>query len=462
MRNTNTYRWATSGRIFRSALAMLAAFMVITVAGCDGILDVEDPERATLEDIQDPENLPAMRAHAIGEFQVGYAGRGAAQDNSYILMSGLLTDEYEASGTFPTRVEVDRRDIGRTNATAQTTFRLMHRARAAAIRSFQAFEELDPGTLPQAEAAKLAGFMYNAFGEMYCSGVPFSELPPGEDPVFGEPTPTDEIFLIASDWFDQAQTLAQGAGSEPDELAAKVGQARSLVNLGRYEEAATLVSDVPTDFVFQIFHDDATPRQWNGMWNFLNNVKRWRVTDQAGGNGLPYRSDGTEMTAGGEVLREGDPRITWFEDGTGFDSSVQQYSQLRYASRSDPTPVATGIEARLIEAEAALDAGQTGVFQSIHDDLRASIGLGALETGGLSDEELVDLHFKERAYWLWQTGHRLGDLRRLVRQYNRDSEDVFPSGTYYKGGPISTDVNFPIPVDEDNNPNFEQCLNRDA
>jgi hypothetical protein len=75
-------------------------------------------------------------------------------------------------------------------------------------------------------------------------------------------------------------------------------------------------------------------------------------------------------------------------------------------------------------------------------------------------DDFVDLHFKERAYWLWQTGHRLGDLRRLIRDYGRDPETVFPSASYHKGGGYGTDVNFPVPIDEENNPNFEECLDR--
>jgi hypothetical protein len=56
----------------------------------------------------------------------------------------------------------------------------------------------------------------------------------------------------------------------------------------------------------------------------------------------------------------------------------------------------------------------------------------------------------------------LGDLRRLVRQYGRAPGDVFPMGTHYKGGSYGSDVNLPVPADEQNNPNFEGCLDRSA
>jgi len=63
---------------------------------------------------------------------------------------------------------------------------------------------------------------------------------------------------------------------------------------------------------------------------------------------------------------------------------------------------------------------------------------------------------------MFGTGHRLGDLRRLIRQYGRGSETVFPSGAFGKGGSFGGDVNLPISQDETNNPNFSQCLDRDA
>ena len=54
-------------------------------------------------------------------------------------------------------------------------------------------------------------------------------------------------------------------------------------------------------------------------------------------------------------------------------------------------------------------------------------------------------------------------MRRLIRQYGRTPDAVFPSGDYLKGGAYGADVNLPIPRSEDsNNPNSNGCLNRDA
>ncbi len=55
---------------------------------------------------------------------------------------------------------------------------------------------------------------------------------------------------------------------------------------------------------------------------------------------------------------------------------------------------------------------------------------------------------------MYSTSHRLGDLRRLIRQYGRNSEAVFPTGAFFKGGTYGQDVTFPVPVDEENNVDF--------
>ncbi len=123
--------------------------------------------------------------------------------------------------------------------------------------------------------------------------------------------------------------------------------------------------------------------------------------------------------------------------------------------------LASGTEARLIEAEAALQAGNSGLMLQILNALRSAAGLTPVTDPG-SQALRTDLVFRERAFWLYLTGHRLGDMRRLVRQYGRAQDTVFPSGVYHKGGEYGSDVNFPVSSDEKNNPNFESCLDRNA
>jgi hypothetical protein len=131
------------------------------------------------------------------------------------------------------------------------------------------------------------------------------------------------------------------------------------------------------------------------------------------------------------------------------------------------------VEARLIEAEAALQTNPVAAL-TILNALRSNAALLTLR--GYAANSLpplvlqattaaqVDQLFKERAYWLFLTSHRLGDMRRLIRQYQRTPESIFPTGPYFKGGTYGTDVNSPVPQREQNNANYTPgaCKQTDA
>ncbi|MGH7713019.1 MAG: hypothetical protein ACREOG_17135, partial [Gemmatimonadaceae bacterium] len=144
--------------------------------------------------------------------------------------------------------------------------------------------------------------------------------------------------------------------------------------------------------------------------------------------------------------------------------------------------VASGLDARLIEAEAALRGGNVTEWLNLLNGLRTGanritqIGTvvisatalpaltdpGAALTGAAATDARVNLLFREKAFWTFSRGQRLGDLRRLVRQFGRTPDNVFPVGTHYKTTAYGDDVNFPIHTDETNNPKFSACLDRNA
>ena len=205
------------------------------------------------------------------------------------------------------------------------------------------------------------------------------------------------------------------------------------------------------------------------------NAKRYSIGENEGINGLRYRS-ANDPRVPNVRLNVGNPPAP----NTGFDASTPQFDQLRFPDRKTSIPLATGTEARLIEAENALQLGDTvtnaGVFYQRLDSLRAhppgywwlnpSIAAPTSMTFVTTDSATaqggaVNLLMRERAFWMWMSAHRLADLRRLARlPYNRPAESVFPTGAYFKGGLYGTDYNFPVPFEETNNPNFTQCLDR--
>jgi hypothetical protein len=429
-------------RHIRIGLLGLALTAPLAACDLDSLLEVPDPDVVAVPVFQDPENLPAVRAGAIRELARAYAGE-QNNEGGQILFSGLLTDELYHSGTFTTRQEVDQRNIAETNSSNSQAFFWLQRARNHAEVGASLFAGSDQaGTEDHAELVALAGFSYIMFAENYCGGVPFSLLPIEGETMYGEPQSTEAILNLAIARFDEAMGMAEAGGDV--HTMAMVGKARALLDLDRVSEAADLATDVPTGFEYVVAYSEAVRPAWNAVWNLVNAEKRWSASDVEGTNGLAFRSD--------------DPRTPTEANGFGFDQSVDAYAQLKFDDAGDDVVLASGLEARLIEAEAALADGRRGDFFALHSGLRTAAGMDGLDDTGQSAQELVDLHFEERARWLWLTAHRLGDLRRLMRQYGRLEDEVFPIGATVRNNERGDMVTLRVPFTERENPSYDPLV----
>jgi len=140
----------------------------------------------------------------------------------------------------------------------------------------------------------------------------------------------------------------------------------------------------------------------------------------------------------------------------GQDGGIH-FTQTVFPLAGSPIPLATGVEARMIQAEAALKSGDATAYLARMNDARTTIAsLTPLADPG-STTAREDLLFRERAFWFWGTAHRLGDLRRLVKDYKRAATSVYPNGPYFKGGAYGTDVVLIPAQAERNNPDFQGC-----
>ncbi len=129
-------------------------------------------------------------------------------------------------------------------------------------------------------------------------------------------------------------------------------------------EAATLVSAVPTNWTYKILHSRNSQRQWNGVYEFMWLESRWVESNVEGLNGLAFRDD---------------PRNPFlFAAGATFDGQDDFYGTLRYSAPDSSTVLASGIEARLIEAEAALQVNNITTFLAKLNEPRASSGIAGL------------------------------------------------------------------------------------
>ena len=384
-----SFRWLIS--------ANLAILLALGTISCDSLVEVTDPDIVTPESLNSEAGIQTLKAGSLGDLSVAMSGSAAGHGatTGLIVMSGLMSDEFDYSGTFPTRREADTRILQNTNGSMDRIYGNLHKARAGAESAIDL--AVGFGGVPEVESEmqSVVGYSYIMFAETFCGGVPFSKVSAdGGEIQFGTPLSVMEMFSTAIIWFDDAQSNSSGNSTLAN--LARVGKARAMLGLGQISAAAAEVASVPTDFVYNIEHSNNSRRQENGIYIMSTVRRQYSIADGKGGNGIFFRS-------------AMDPR-TPLDGGTTFgqDDITLYYNQLKYTSSSASVVLASGIEARLIEAEAAAQSNDAAQVQSIHNALRATMSLGDLDFSGLSGKDLLLAHFDERAFWLYSTGHRQG------------------------------------------------------
>lgn len=448
-------------RFIRPASAVFLAVGV--AAGCTtDTLEITDPDVLNVNDYATTAGATPLRLGVIQDFQNVFSGNASLE--SMVVVTGNVSDEMYSTDTFDDRLFPNQRAMNDNLPALDGFYRNLHRARSGATRTINVLRRVAPTPVQNiGEMYNIRGFVETFFAEAYCSGVPFSEED-GTTTEFGQPQTTAQIYTRALASFDSA--LASAGTDTRVQNIARIGRARVLLNQGRFDDAAAAVAAVPTSFAWVTAHSTGSGRQENGVWNALTvpNSRYAIVLPDAQGRG-----EGINGVA--FLTSPADPRIPWVPSTrTGFNGSSRNLpTQLKY-DRTTGAVVANGIEARLIELEARVrrdnQADRDAVFAGLNN-LRATAITPAMAplpgSAPTTQAAAVSLLFEERAKWLYLTGHRLGDLRRLVRQYGRAANTVFPTGNLPAplAGVYGNDVNLPIPFDEKNNPKATAgCLDR--
>jgi hypothetical protein len=303
------------------------------------------------------------------------------------------------------------------------------------------------------ELYALRGYTELLLANLFCSGVPLSTFDFHGDFTYHTSSTTVQVYQDALVQADSAFTLAD-TSTQVRNLA-RVLRGRAFLDVGQYDSAAAAVSSVPDGFQYQL------AASWNyGNSDMIHLYGNDSLSDQEGFNGLPYLSSNDPRTTDTVAVKNG--KIT-FEFPSKYKAGLA-------ANTFAPFTVADWIEARLIQAEAALHAGDPATMIGLLNHLRETarvtgqtVALADTTDPG-TDSARVSLLFRERAFWMYFTGHRQEDLRRLIRQYGRPQDQVYPTGPYTApgAGVYGNDVTVSIPATERVNPSFHGCLNRDA
>jgi hypothetical protein len=447
-----------------TALAAGAAG-VLPIASCSPteFLEVTDPDIINPSDVQSPAGANAVRLGAISRFRAATSGVPEGDTESLFLLGGLFADEWINGDSFIARQEVDQRVITPENTFLTATNRVLHRARLNAEQAVGLLAQYVPSApaWQVAEMHLIQAYVANILAEHYCDGLVFSRVVDGRE-EFGSPITVIAAFQRALGHANDGLALTFGTdtASLRVQRALQVIKGRILMNLNQPAEAATAVAGVPASFAYTMQHSATTSS--NVFWLFNNNARRYSVGNSEGTNGVNFATANDPRLP---VCVGGDAACTAIGvPQTNRDDLTQPFHvQRKWPTRESSVAIITGVEARMIRAEALLRAGNFAAALDTINAARTTVtGLTPLTDPG-ADDARVSLLFSERAFWLFGLGTRVGDLRRLIRQYSRPANTVFPTGTWHKGGNYGTDVNVPVPQAELNNPNVQQaCLNRNA
>lgn len=438
-----------------SAMCTLVA-ATLAVGGCrDTLLGVDHPDIISPGDLNSAAGADGLRVGALGRLAYMTAG-----DESSWLYGGLLVDEWKSGDTFIQRDQADSRSIDPSNSFVALAYRDVNRARVDAYLALQALRKYEPSPVSNlGQMWFVKGFAEMQAASDFCNGVTFADLS-GSASAPGTPMSDSAAFSMAAASFDSA--LANAGGDATVTNSAKIGKARALLGLGRVQEAAAAVAGVPTSFAYNMSYEAV--KEDNFIWTINNSARRYSVQDSldatgAVPNALPFVS-------------AKDPRVpTAATSKVSFDGVTPFQAQLIWTVRDAPVAVVNGIDARLAEAEASLAAGDVPGWLITLNKLRTGptpdgpltiSGMAPLTDPGTQPAR-VKLMFRERAFWTFARGQRLGDLRRMVRQYGFTPAQVFPGegGVWFKtNAQYGQDYNIPVSGDELNNPNFHGCTDR--
>ena len=439
-----------------------AIALVLTACGAqDVLLEQQQPQIILPADAANSTGAVALYTGALGQMRFALNGGNNNQEQLWAF-EGLFTDEFKSGDTFSQRNDADQRATQTGDGVMAPTYNGVQQARGRARDAINSLKLYAPTeTSKMGEMYMMMGFMEMTLAQDFCNGIPLGETV-GGIPQYTNPLTNDAVFTQAIARFDSALTLLTATDAKTVNVknATLVAKARAQVDLGQFAAAAATVASVPTsDTYLMTFSINTQSNEW---WQMGTNTKRYTVGDSFDvtgivKNSLPFAS-------------ANDPRVKVNRTATKSFDNITPFSENQNWLREDPVPLTAGLDARLIEAEAKLQANDYAGMMTILNALRAAppktgnvapAAMAALPVPA-TQSAAVDTYFREKAFWQFGRGERLSDMRRLVRQYNRTQDVVYPTGPFHKGGSYGTLTAFPVPDAEKSNPNFTGCIDGKA
>src|SRR5438309_6747352 len=392
--------------------------VALLLTACD--TSVTNPGLTPDGTLDKPEAWPAIVVGARRAL-ADAIGSASATGGQLLYWSAAVTFEINPAGStgsfgIPTDVQAGTRDGGASGAEWGPSTR----ARFGPGDAVRRFKRVMPDTwfgksLLVGQAYLYAGFANRTLGESFCQSViplqnPDGSLSPGS---LGSHT---LYFLRADTAFTNALAVFTASGKTDTQTtnfirAARAGRASVRADLaswglGPWSDATADAALVPDTSKFLLPYAAASPDQYNYLY--------WARANQS------FRAHtewGTFYEGYYRTTR--DPRVRWDTTGLQGDAAVAKFGgrvpfwpEAKYATTSAPVRLSSGWEMRLLEAEAALVAGDTATARAKMNLRRTALTLPGVTFTNLT--EAWTALKTERAIELWLEARRLGDLRRWI------------------------------------------------
>ncbi len=391
-------------RMMRPALVLLT----LALGACD--LEVVNPAAITEDDLNDPTTF-AAQVRGLG---AGFASGTASRLGGIYVLGSLLSGELVHSGRRPgfrtfgngissdEPMEVDSvwAEMSRTRFVAEG---VEARISASLPSLLDSAGSPRPNVSLLVQAALWAGLSNRALGDHFCEAVidggPSQPVRAYYDRAEAHLTRAIEVATLSGD------TLISAAYGARAQTRAMVGNwAGAVEDAGKVETLRSFTQR-------HIATAAADLRQYNA----------YRV----------YGRDTAELTVWGSTVHSlgrrtgtttGDARVTFDsaaagQPALGTDGRRRFLRQTKYAATNltDPIAVVRGTEMRLLEAEAALRAGDvSGAVAKINEvrTFRRTAANPLPDVSATTSDEAWTLLMREYAIELWMEGRWIAGLRR--------------------------------------------------
>ena len=410
---------------------------------CGGLLDVELPGRVESAKLDDPNLASALANGVVINFECAWT--------HYVAATNALSDQFlPTSGQGNTNVWglrsilssninlTDNCDLstsvgGYAPLVPLQTTRVLSDLAAVKIGALSDAQVPNKALL-LAQSKAYGAYAVLALGEGFCA-MAFDQ-----GPIL---TP-QQALQEADQRFTDALALANSAGSTDLRNMALVGRARTRLDLGNFAGARADAELVPAGYVKNATRGTTDNHRINRLYDMQNNL---------GSQILRHTSVAPAFR---DVRWQGvpDPRVKVTNTGlVAADGQTAFYSHNKANSSSDPVPIASYKEARLLVAEAAArtGAGDLVTARQIINALHTAAQIPGYDPDNTATQaEVIAQVIEERSRELFlEVGARYNDhLRFRSTQwkipFRGEAGSVHPNGVDQRGQQYGTTTCIPL------------------